>query len=393
MIEKKLTKEQFEKEFNKLFENKPIIIFGAGEIGKRAVLRMEYLGVKKNIACLADNNSDKIGTFIEDIEVISKQEMKEKYQNARIAITVGNAEAAEEIKKELGNLGFEDFISRQALLHRFEFDGKREKALVYKDGKYILRQIVVCVTERCTLKCKNCSQLMPRFLEPKDLDTDQVIESIQKLTDAITYVQDLTLLGGEPLMNKKLPIICEAVGKLKQKGKIKFVNIVSNATIVPNEELLSVMKKYDIMIMFSDYGKLSVNMKNAQLACEKAGVQWRYAYLGGKNEEKIEYWSEVGSLEKRNMTKEALDNKFKNCNSVYDCNMIYRGHYYFCSFSAFLAGLGIMKNENNSFDLLGEYISKEEMIEKFHAFMEKENTIEGCYHCDMHGRVPAAEQI
>ena len=371
MIEQKLTKEQFVNEFDKLFKtDKPIVIFGGGEIGKRAILRMEYLGLKKSIACVGDNSKEKVGTCLEGVSIFSKEMIKEKYPDARIVITVGNDEAAESIKKELMELGFEDFISRQALLHRFEFDGQREKALVVRDGKYILRQIVVCITERCTLKCKNCSQLMPKFTHPEDMDTMQVIESIQNLADSITYVQDLTLLGGEPLMNQELPKICRAVGELKKQGKIKFINIVSNATIVPNDELLQVMKEYEIMIMLSDYGKLSVNMKKIQEACEAAGVQWRYAYLGGKNEEKIQYWNELGSLEKRNFTKEQLDIKFKNCNSVYDCNMIYRGRYYFCSFSAFLAGLGIMEEKGNSFDLLDKSMTQEERIQGYRRFME-----------------------
>lgn len=394
MIEQKLTKEQFTNEFNKLFNtDKPIVLFGGGEIGKRAILRMEYLGLKKNIVCVGDNAKEKIGTYLEGISILPKEIIKEKYPDARIVITVGNDNIAESVKQELVELGFHEFISRQALLHRFEFDGQREKALVVRDGKYILRQIVVCITERCTLKCKNCSQLMPKFIHPEDLDTEQVIESIQSLADSITYVQDVTLLGGEPLMNKELPKICKAVGELKKQGKIKFINIVSNATIVPSEELLRVMREYEIMIMLSDYGNLSVNMEKIQQACENAGVQWRYAYLGGKNEEKIQYWNELGSLEKRDFTKEQLETKFKNCNSVYDCNMIYRGRYYFCSFSAFLAGLGIMESEGNSFNLLNKSITKEERIQEYRRFMEEEKTIDGCYHCDMYGKVPAAEQL
>lgn len=393
MIEKKLSKEQFIEEFEKLYHTeRPIVIFGAGEIGKRAILRMEYLGLKKQIVCLGDNSQDKIGTYIEDIEILPKDVIRERYPKAQIVITVGDKDAAEAIRKDFVKLGYREFISRQALLHRFEFDGHREKALVYRDGKYILRQIVVSVTERCTLKCKYCSQMMTRFEHPQDMDTHQVVKSIQNLLDCITYVQDLTLLGGEPLMNKELPQICKAAGEMKKQGKIKFISIVSNATIVPGEELLQVMKEYGIMIMFSDYGDLSVNMEKAQRACDEYGVQWRYAYSGGKSEEKIQYWNKM-STEKTDLTKEQLDNKFARCNSVYDCNMIYRGRYYFCSYSAFLSGLGIMKPEGNSFDLLNSSQTSEERAQEYRRFMEIEKAIEGCYYCNFHGKVPAAEQL
>lgn len=393
MIAEKLSKDQFSEEFNKLHDtDRQIVIFGAGEIGKRAVLRMEYLGLKSRIVCVGDNNPNKIGTRLEDIEVLSKEQIRERYPDADIVITVGDAGAAETIQQELMELGFRRFISRQALLHRYEFDGHREKALVCRDGKYILRQIVVCVTERCTLRCKNCSQMMPRFTHPQDIDTSQIIDSVQSLMDSITYVQDLTLLGGEPLMNRELPRICRAVGEMKRAGKIKFINIVSNATIVPGEELLRAMKEYDIMIMFSDYGSLSVNMEKAQRACEENGVQWRYAYSGGKNETKIQYWSALDT-ERRDLTQQQLEAKFKNCNSLYDCNLIYRGRYYFCSLSAFLAGLGIMEPEGNSFDLLNPAMTKEERIQAYRTFMEEEKAIDGCLYCHFHGRVPVAEQM
>lgn len=194
-------------------------------------------------------------------------------------------------------------------------------------------------------------------------------------------------------MNRNLTRICKEVGEQKRLGKIKNINIVSNATIVPNPELLEIMHKYGIMIMLSDYGKLSVNMDKIQKACDSADVQWRYAYLGGKNEVKIQYWSEVGDLTRQDFTNEQAAGKFKSCNSVYDCNMIYRGRYYFCSQAAFMAGLGIIKAEDNSFNLLQNYDSEELKCEAYRRYMTEEDPIDACYYCDMHGQVPAAEQL
>lgn len=394
MIEKKFNEEEFTKEFAKLFcEDKPIIIFGAGEIGRRAVLRMEYLGIKKNICCIGDNSEDKMGSCLEEIPVFSKQKIKEKYPDARIVVAVGNETAAEQIKKELGELGFTEFISRQALLDRYEYDGQREKPMVLTNQKYILRQAVVCVTERCTLKCKNCSQLMPKFSDPRDIDTDTIINSVKIITDAVTYIQDLTLLGGEPLMNKDMPAICKAIGELKKQNKIKFISIISNGTIIPNIELLRVMKEYGINIMFSDYGALSVNMREAQLACREAGVKWQYAYVSDKNEEKLQHWRAVGNLEKQSFKKAEWESRFKNCNSVYNCNTLYNGRYFLCNFSAFLYGLRLIGPENNSFNLLDDTIEKKELCKRYRDFMLEERPNEGCYFCNFHGEVPAAEQV
>ncbi|MEG0961766.1 MAG: radical SAM protein [Lachnospiraceae bacterium] len=390
----KLTKEEFTQQFNLLnCKDRPLVIFGAGEIGMRAILRMDYLGWKENIACMGDNNKEKAGTTLEEIPILSMKEIKEKYPNARIVIAVGNTKAAREIENQLKTMGFKEFISRQALLHRYEFDGVREKALAQHNDTFILRQIVVTVTEKCTLKCKNCIQFMPKFKEPKHADKDIVIESVKRLTEMVTYIQDVSILGGEPLMYPYLVQICEEVGKLKLKGKVKFISILSNATLIPREELLKVMKKYNITMILSDYGILSAKMQEIQVLCTKAGVEWRYAYSKGKNEEKIQQWFEIGALEKQNLTLEAKKLKFANCNNVYDCNMIYKGRYYLCSTAAFLTGLGILDISEDSFDLLRNDIPFDKLTHNYLQFMKNEKVIEACNYCNMHGEVPVAEQL
>ena len=119
-------------------------------------------------------------------------------------------------------------------------------------------------------------------------------------------------------------------------------------------------------------------MEKIQKKCEEYNVQWRYAYLGGRNEEKIQYWSEVGPLIRQNISGDQAKFKFQNCNSVYDCNCLYRGYHFFCSQAAFMSGLGIIDMEKNGFNLLNDLYSKEERIERFRKYMEEENNIEAC---------------
>lgn len=394
MIERKLTKEEFQEQLKILLdEDRKIILFGAGEIGKRAALRMDYLNIKNKLLCFADNNEQKAGQTLEGVPILSKLQIKEKYRDATVIITVGDANVAMQIEHNLRELGFTNFISRQALLHRFGYDRTREKALVKCDDKYYLRQIVVSITEKCTLRCKHCSQLMPKFSAPKNTDADKVIDSVKSLLNMIDYVQDVTILGGEPLLHPELPQICTEMGVLKNAGKIKFISIVSNATLMPSKELLKVMKKYGITIILSDYGKLSTKMKEIQQVCEANDVEWRYSYKAGTSEEKLEYWTAMGPLERQNLPEEVLDNKFNNCNSVYDCNMIYDGRYYFCCLAAFLTGLGVTEKSEDSFDLMNKEIPVEELKENWRKFMLEEKRIAACDYCNPQGKVPVAEQL
>lgn len=62
MVGKKLDQKEFTEAFQKLFEpDARFVFFGAGEIGMRAVLRMDYLGLKHKILCFSDNDDKKAG--------------------------------------------------------------------------------------------------------------------------------------------------------------------------------------------------------------------------------------------------------------------------------------------------------------------------------------------
>lgn len=61
-----------------------IILFGAGEFGRKA---LQYFGAQK-VAFLADNNASKVGTKIDGVPVISFAELKRIYENYQIVISV-----------------------------------------------------------------------------------------------------------------------------------------------------------------------------------------------------------------------------------------------------------------------------------------------------------------
>jgi organic radical activating enzyme len=384
-------------DFTKLAESlynsdKPLVIWGGGELGRRAVLRMDFLGLKEKIVCVGDSNPQKAGTRVEGICVMGKEEILSRYPDARMAITVGSEKGESEARKSLEAAGFKNFISRQAFLHRYEFDKHREKALARHGEKYILRQAVVCVTEKCTLRCKNCSQLMPRIKEPVHRPAKEVVESIKRLADMVTYMQDVCILGGEPLLHPSLAEICREVGELKRRDKVKFISITTNGTLAPRKELLDVLREYGIKIFVSDYGMLSSKMDDIRTVCENSGVAFEHAHLGG-NENKLTAWSDIGTLERQNFSQSDFRAKFAGCRSVYDCNFIYKGRYWFCCFAPFLTEIGICPESDDSFDLLRDDIPFDELRGKWRQFMETESPIEACYYCNPHGVVPVAEQI
>ena len=73
-----------------------------------------------------------------------------------------------------------------------------------------LSSLDIVVTERCTLKCKDCSNLMQYYTKPKNSDTQEILAAITKILLNVR-VKAIRLIGGEPLISKDLPDIIDFI--------------------------------------------------------------------------------------------------------------------------------------------------------------------------------------
>lgn len=86
-------------------ENKPIILFGAGEVGS---LVMNYLE-DMNVYCFADNSQDKVGKSYKGKKVISLEELKQIHDKYNILITA-LYKASLEIQRDLAKYHIKSHI-------------------------------------------------------------------------------------------------------------------------------------------------------------------------------------------------------------------------------------------------------------------------------------------
>jgi organic radical activating enzyme len=127
----------------------------------------------------------------------------------------------------------------------------------YEKGQLNLPQIQFSITTRCNLRCRYCNAFMPKFsdtaehveLTPVEFERDLLV-----LTGAINAVRRFMLLGGEPLLHAGFSKILDVAAV---NPKINIIEIVTNGTIVPNTELLTVAKKHNHKVYFhiSNYSK------------------------------------------------------------------------------------------------------------------------------------------
>ncbi len=293
----------------------PLVIAGAGIVGKTLLDICQSNGIK--VECFCDN-SIKIAqskSFC-DLEVIYTPDLKAKYKDAAILISVASIKDTVDL---LQNLGFSNWYAGGLLLKDFDvFQNSSDASLDYAkfavencilchDGylnpdKLFLRSIDVIITEKCSLRCRDCSNLMQYYEDPKNCDTDMLLKSLDAFCAIIDEVMDFRVIGGEPFMNKGWHVIVE---RLINEPKAKRVMIYTNGTIIPNEKYAPLLKNEKALVIISDYGVLSRNLVGLKKVLEKNKIA-HYVL-------KVDEWLDCAAITRHNRGVEGNKEMFKLC--------------------------------------------------------------------------------
>jgi MoaA/NifB/PqqE/SkfB family radical SAM enzyme len=132
---------------------------------------------------------------------------------------------------------------------------KCHKAFINKD-KFFLRSIDIVLSEKCSLKCKDCSNLMQFYINPKTFSNNQIVNEFAELTEKISHIFEVRLIGGEPFMNKE---IYDIIDYFCNHEKITRCVIYTNGTIPLKPERLKKYRNSKLVFALTDYGSLSKN--------------------------------------------------------------------------------------------------------------------------------------
>ncbi|MDR0410118.1 MAG: radical SAM protein, partial [Spirochaetaceae bacterium] len=139
----------------------------------------------------------------------------------------------------LKKLPFEIKIAKQVYWFYWEKYGKYQK----KSELYIETHIA----DHCNLNCAYCSHYSP-LVKEKFVDTVQYENDFKRLSElGADKVNFLRLMGGEPLLNDKLPALTRIARECFPKSRIQ---IVTNGVLLPKQgdEFWDVCSKYNIEI-------------------------------------------------------------------------------------------------------------------------------------------------
>ena len=238
----------------------------------------------------------------------------------------------------------------------------------------IINALDVQVTERCTMKCKDCSNLMQYYEKPIDSDKDVLESSLIKILNFVEKISNIRIIGGEPFLYKELPSLFDLVIKSK---KIERVNVYTNATFVPHHDVLIAMQHPKIEVEITDYDEHSRN-HHKMIEVFK---DYKIKYI----DHKPQNWTDSARIVKNNKTNDQLAAMFDRC-CVNDVLSLLHGKLYHCPFSANAHNLKAISEDSSDFiDLISiEDSELKAVFQKFYFGKPFQSACKSCLGRDFH---------
>jgi organic radical activating enzyme len=268
------------------------------------------------------------------------------------------------------------------------------------ENKFVMKRCGIIITYRCNLKCKLCTAYSPYYDIPPHFEYEDLAKSIDKYFDLVSYVGKFTISGGEPMVHKDLVKIISHT--LKYKNQFDFIEIISNGTVVPNSDLMNIIKdnKDKIKFLIDDYGKnLSTKIKDIQELFETNNI--RHDIRGNNIEDAhCNGWIDFGDFSQKLFSQDEIEKLFSKCalpQKMNFCFTIKKGEIHPCGPSYRCMELSIIqKNKDEYVDLFDESETKEDKQRKIFN-IQNTKSLSACAYCngmcEDSPRFPPAEQL
>ncbi|MBT8342142.1 MAG: 4Fe-4S cluster-binding domain-containing protein [Desulfatitalea sp.] len=364
-------------------EGIPVIIFGASTVGEALFHECRKYEIK--VECFCDNNLQKAKMSLCNTKVIHTSDLQKKYPNAIFLISVTDIR---DVVEQLLKLGYSKWYPCSIFLrdydvyhHKFEVPIRFAEYLFdtcllcqdnyFDPDKLFIRSVDIIITERCSLKCKDCSNLTQYYNKPKDCNTNDLLKTIDVFCSMVDEVNEFRIIGGEPFMNKSFDII---VNRLIEEPKVKKIVIYTNGTIAPSDEKMECLKNSKVLLMVTDYGKLS---KNLNVLIQKLSSRDIAFYLN-----KAQGWTDCSKIHRHYRSIEGQREIFNNCCAKNTISLS-DGKLHRCPFAANAVRLSAVPDfETDYVSLFQENIDVSGMRKKIKDYLFNIEYLETCDFCN-----------
>lgn len=359
-------------------------IFGAGCVGNAIFKILENFDLKPN--CFIDDNIFKVKNTLQNIPIFHSLDAQQKFPNSIIIISAADII---DVIKQIEKNGWKNWIPGYKILNQYSINDcicdKNEninfikyaidtciacQSNFLKSNKIFFRSIDIVITEKCSLKCKECSNLMQYYENPKTYTLEETFDSVERLLSIIDEVNELRIIGGEPLINKNCHLI---IKKLNENPKVLNTIIYTNGTINIPDNQMENFKHTKTFFYITDYGEiLSKNKSNLIKQLIRHGIKY--------NVNVVKNWTKCSKINKQNRNFNENSIIFEKCcakntTTLLD-NILYR-----CPFSANATKLKAIPNiESDYINLKIKNIG--EIRKKIKSWLFEKNFLNACDYCN-----------
>lgn len=363
-------------------DKSPVVIYGAGPIAE--VVYYILTNKKMNVNYICDKNLKKQGNKFGEV-VISSPDIILSLNEPIILVTV--MQGTIDVVTEYKDKGFNKVYTVSSLIKDFNFqiEESSSKIMYYRycckiylsyAGKKIenqlsIRYLALSVTERCSLKCKDCANLMQYFKNPIHYDFDRIANSINNLSKSVDKIITLALIGGEPFLYNRLDEVINSAGDI---NNIETILILTNGTIIPSPKVLNAIKENNVVVFISNYGEVSNKANELMKTLEENGIGYMFS--------DIFYWNDMGNLKCRNYSEESLIALYDKCNQKYEWSLV-DGIFSCCGRASSGMILNAFQQEDDEYvNLLDYNLDLKEMREKIKKMITERKYFTACNHCN-----------
>jgi hypothetical protein len=387
----------------------PVVLYGAGDFGQLALFALNKHNIQ--VAYFCDSNEDKQGKSFLNIKTISPEDLSKLTPDAHIFIS---NHYVTQVSTLLYKMGFKNVHSCVDLLENTDFSDSNISSSYYKTNyqwsslkikkeiaihKYScdkddnksssnlnIKYVDVVITERCSMKCRDCSNLMQYYITPQNSDFDLFSKSVDRFMESIDRIGEFRVIGGDPLMNKEM---FKFVNKLVTFKNADNVVIFTNATILPTGDNLECLKNEKVNLLITNYGELSRKYDELIELLDSNKILYVAEPVSAM-------WQDVGTLKFEEKTIIQLNHLFDSC-CANDLLSLMDGKLHRCPVSAHGEKLGAIPHfEDDVVDLTEDKKAIEETRENLREFYYNKSHIHACNYCKGreygHGEIISAVQ-
>ena len=364
----------------------PLVICGAGIVGKALFYACQHKGIKVDGFC--DSNINKTKFKLCGLEVIHTPQLKARFQDCIILISAADIK---DVADQLHVLGHSRWYAGSLLLKDFDVSRGRfskandfveyavETCRLCQDSylnphQLFLRSVDIVITERCSLKCRDCANLMQYYEGPVNYSMEETLQSIDALCACVDCVNEFRVIGGEPFMNKEIHLV---VRRLVDEPKVKRIAIYTNATILPRDEHLECFRSSKVLFMITDYNELSRNLTALTRLLDENRITY--------NAHKAERWTDSGEIRKHNRGVEDQKKIFTNC-CAKNTLTLSRGELHRCPFSANALRLNAVPDHPGDYVQVTKGVLEDKDIDgtkqRIRRLVTEKTYLDTCDHCN-----------